>query len=229
MSAMLRSVAGLLCWLLVSSACAQFSGSVGLVSDYRFRGISLSDSKPALQATVGYDGDSGWYVGAFASTVRFEDTARPAAQVMVYAGRAGRLTERLSWDAGIDDSSFPSQHDYDYPEAYAGLTLDSLSLRLHHAHSYFGEGGDANYLELNGAWPLDGRLRFVAHLGNLWTSGVPGGNDCCGLDARMGVSFAAAGLRWEIAGVATSVHYPTYPSREGQSRGTLIVGVTRSF
>jgi hypothetical protein len=49
-------------WALLSctSACAQVSGSATLLSDYRFRGVSLSDGQPAVQLGVAWERDDGW-------------------------------------------------------------------------------------------------------------------------------------------------------------------------
>ena len=48
-AALLRAVLSCAFLILADAAWAQLSGSVTLTSDYRFRGISLSDEKPALQ------------------------------------------------------------------------------------------------------------------------------------------------------------------------------------
>ena len=66
-----RGVVGLLGMLLVSGTRAEVSGSVTLVSDYRFRGVSLSDESPAAQFSLAYDNRSGWYAGVFGSSTQF--------------------------------------------------------------------------------------------------------------------------------------------------------------
>src|SRR5687767_7899350 len=47
------------------------SFNVGAVTDYRYRGISQSRLKPALQGGVDYTHGSGFYVGAWASTIKW--------------------------------------------------------------------------------------------------------------------------------------------------------------
>ncbi len=66
------------CWtvslclaLLSGNVAAQLSGTVSLLSNYRFRGISLSADEPAAQLGLAYDDAQGWYAGGFASTVEF--------------------------------------------------------------------------------------------------------------------------------------------------------------
>jgi uncharacterized protein (TIGR02001 family) len=45
------------------------SGDVTIVSDYRFRGYSLSNEEPALQGGVTLSAPSGFYAGVWASTI----------------------------------------------------------------------------------------------------------------------------------------------------------------
>ena len=52
----------------VTDVSARVSGSVAVVSDYLFRGVSLSEGRPAAQLNVNYDDASGWYAGGFASS-----------------------------------------------------------------------------------------------------------------------------------------------------------------
>src|SRR6476660_7264508 len=46
------------------AAQAQVSGGLGVDSDYRYRGVSLSRSQPSARATVNYDAPERWYTGA---------------------------------------------------------------------------------------------------------------------------------------------------------------------
>ena len=55
---------------LAGSASAQpVTANVSVVSDYRFRGISQSFRRPALQGGVDYAHASGFYIGTWGSTV----------------------------------------------------------------------------------------------------------------------------------------------------------------
>ena len=59
--------------LLAAPAFAQeesditVSGNVALVSEYRFRGVDLSDSDPAIQGGISVSHSSGLYVGTWGS------------------------------------------------------------------------------------------------------------------------------------------------------------------
>ncbi|MEO7187119.1 MAG: TorF family putative porin [Sphingomicrobium sp.] len=63
------------------------SASIELVSDYRFRGVSLSNRKPALQAGAEYSHSSGLFAGVWGSTLA--ETGGANAEVDVYVGYSG--------------------------------------------------------------------------------------------------------------------------------------------
>jgi uncharacterized protein (TIGR02001 family) len=56
--------------LPAAASAADLSGSVGGVSDYRFRGVSRSGGDPAAQASL-YVSGGAWSAGVFASTVDY--------------------------------------------------------------------------------------------------------------------------------------------------------------
>jgi len=54
--------------------------NIGVVSEYRYRGIAQSRFKPAVQGGVDYADKSGFYVGAWASQIKWiSDNSQPAA------------------------------------------------------------------------------------------------------------------------------------------------------
>lgn len=64
------------------------TGSVSLVSDYRFRGVSLSDRGPALQGGIEI-AHSGWYAEAWASTLR--TSGGPSGELDLSVGKRGKV------------------------------------------------------------------------------------------------------------------------------------------
>jgi uncharacterized protein (TIGR02001 family) len=60
------------------------SAHIGVVSDYRYRGISQTRLKPALQGGADFAHKSGFYLGAWASTIKWiEDTGDIAPQTSI--------------------------------------------------------------------------------------------------------------------------------------------------
>ncbi|MCG9737756.1 TorF family putative porin [Shewanella insulae] len=136
-----------LCGLLVlpGSAVAGLSSTVNLTSDYTFNGVSQTDNGPALQASLDYGVDSGWYVGTWASNVDFGAGDDTWLEWDFYAGKYMALTERVSLDAGIAYYTYHGDSfsdDYKYPEAYAkfGYTssVGQSELNFWYSWDYFG-------------------------------------------------------------------------------------------
>ena len=151
-------------------AQAQTGTTLGLVSEYSLRGLSLSAGRPAPQLRIDHDADTGWYWGAAASRVRLR--ASPATALAIgYAGYARRLPSGWSWDAGVKRAVFLRDAGNSYVEVYAGVSADRAGARLSLSPAYYGAGRSA-YLELNGYHPLGERWRLSGHVGLLhWLGG----------------------------------------------------------
>jgi uncharacterized protein (TIGR02001 family) len=171
-------------------AQSYISGSITAVTDYRWRGYSLSDQRPAVQATVAYDHASGAYAGLFVSNVRLGPYQQNGVQVLGYAGYSARLAGGLSWDAGLAYSDFSNPHDYSYAEYHVGLSHVAWSARLSYAPRYFGRAYSATYAELNLTPGSERELFPLLHVG-LLHSDVPAyvGPDQV-WDGRIGLAYS---------------------------------------
>src|SRR5215471_8296027 len=101
-----RNAIALGMFLFAGSCWAQLSGNATLVSNYWYRGISLSNDNPAAQVGIGFDHTSGWYAGAVGSSVELNDQTKRGLQILTYAGYARRASADSSWEAGISYSAF---------------------------------------------------------------------------------------------------------------------------
>ncbi|WP_028111867.1 TorF family putative porin [Ferrimonas kyonanensis] len=130
---------------LAAPVSANFSSTVTLASDYTFNGVSQTQNDPALQASLDYAADSGWYLGSWASNVDFGGSDDTNIEWDFYAGNYWQLSDRFGLDAGIayytyhgDDAS----SDYAYPEAYAKFgyssSVGSTELNFWYSWDYFG-------------------------------------------------------------------------------------------
>jgi uncharacterized protein (TIGR02001 family) len=146
---------------------AQVDGSVSIVSDYRFRGASLSNGHPEPQVQLGYDGKGGWYVGGFASGVNLKREKTSHTQLLAYAGFSQRQTSGISLEAGAIKTIFLRAADYGYLEEFAGFATDNIRGRLYFSSDYFGEHVRTLYAEFNYSHPIWRRLQFIGHIGYL--------------------------------------------------------------
>ncbi len=222
--------AALLGTLLTTCACADFSGSVALISDYRFRGVSLSDEKPAAQLGLAYDHPRGWYTGALLSTVQFDNQSRRT-QFLPYFGYV-QARSGFNWEVGADYYTFTDNHDYDYPEVYFGITSNHLSGRIYYSRKYFGNNSNALYLEINDSRPVIDRLNLICHVGILHPSVA---SDAASTskrylyDLRAGLGIEVHSVNVQLALVVTDSTDASYPVNENQKQNTLVLSLSRPF
>lgn len=230
----LNGVLALALLLAAGAAAAQASGSAALVSDYRFRGLSLSDGHPSTQLGLNYDSPGGWYAGAQAAGVNLRE--RDMVQLTAYGGLARRLVSGWGWEAGASASGFTRSHDSDYMEWYAGLASERTGLRLYYSPRYFGRDVRTAYAEVNGFYPLHDKVRLVAHGGVLRY--LPRDSDSAGLparyDGRLGLAAALGDWNVQLAWVAASSRGGTgaaYSSSyyAAPSRQALVLSVAYAF
>lgn len=110
------------------------STNVGVVSDYRFRGISLSDRDPALQGGVDFGVDMGFFFGAWASTVA--DTGGSNIELDLYGGY-GNAVAGIDYSVSVVGYIYPGGEDVNYVEVFgnAEKTLGPATLQLELAYT----------------------------------------------------------------------------------------------
>ncbi len=108
---------------LSASAAAHLSYNIGVVSDYRYRGITQTNFNPALQGGIDYAHSSGFYVGAWGSTISWIKNTGDANRLIgntmtgfsagsnleidLYGGFKGNLTKDLGFDVGVLQYWYP--------------------------------------------------------------------------------------------------------------------------
>lgn len=100
--------------------------TVGLVSDYRFRGVSLSDKDFAFQPGITVSHESGLYVGAWASNIA--DNPGDDLEVDIFAGFSGG--DAITYDIGVTTYLYPGVSDINYAEFIGklGTTVGPVTL-----------------------------------------------------------------------------------------------------
>jgi uncharacterized protein (TIGR02001 family) len=228
----LRGAAILVFCSLASGAAAQISGTASVVSDYRYRGFTLSDQKPAAQIAVTYDDPRGWYAGAFGSTVRLAPPAGPNFQAIAFGGFASRLPSGLTLEAGGDYSAFTGAGSDDYAEIFLGAATENASGRIYYSPRYFGQPSNAFYGEINGSQPITASVRLVAHLGFLRSRYESGYGTQSGqhvVDGRIGLAVDFDAFRLELAWVGVSAAGAAYRITGSHSPSTAVLTLSRSF
>jgi uncharacterized protein (TIGR02001 family) len=230
-----RGAAALLFCVFASGVSAQISGTASVVSDYRYRGITLSDWKPAAQLGLTYDDPVGWYAGAFGSTVRLAPPAGPGFQATVFGGFASRIASGISLDAGGDYSTFTGAAGDNYGEVYLGVASENVSARIYYSPDYFGQRANAVYGEINAVQPLIDPLSVVLHVGFLTTRAYsqysPYGARSWQnvVDGRIGLGANFDLFRLELAWVGISSANGAYQITGSRSPNTVVLTVSHPF
>jgi uncharacterized protein (TIGR02001 family) len=151
-------------------ASAQVAIEAALQSDYRLRGYSLSDEKPAASVSLGYDDPSGLYAGVTAlGTVRSGEPQVLGVQANL--GYAVRLTSAVSLDGGVYRAEYFSGYgtgrDYHYTELYVGLAIPHLTTRVRYSPDYFRADTPTLYVEADGGVEPAPNWFLSAHAGAL--------------------------------------------------------------
>lgn len=197
------ATAGAVLLLCAGAAAAQVGGNIALLSDYRFRGVSMSDGHPVPQLTLNYDDPDSWYWGVQASGASLHE--RGGTQLIAYAGMARRLASGWSWEAGASRSVLTRDHGSDYGEWYAGLAAERIGVRLYFAPHYFGRDMRTLYAEINGLHPLQHGFKLVAHIGVLRPLSHPGMESASmRRDGSIGLAAALGDWNAQLAWVASS-------------------------
>jgi uncharacterized protein (TIGR02001 family) len=219
--------------LSAAPAWAQVSGQIAVTSDYRWRGVSLTDGGPALQSSLSYDHSSGLFAGLFASNVEL----RPGdggLGVQAFGGYARRWRDDSAWDVGVVGYVYPRTDQgttYNYLEAFAGATVDQFGVRLYISDSYYGSGNRSAYIEGSYTVPLTGWLALGVHVGVLqqWTTGSSryARVDETRVDGRIGVTAEAAGFTFELSVVAAQTQ--DCPGGPALCEPGVVATVSRGF
>lgn len=223
---MRKSIIGLSAFAFLMSAAPAFaqddgaigpvtiSGSVGLVSDYRFRGFSQTSQDPAVQGGVTVTTASGVYVGTWGSSVNFPDS-NLGSEIDFFAGYSTKIAEGVTIDAGLLYYLYPKHKsvtgdiDTDFFEPYVNVTgsIGPLSLKVGANYAWDQDalgGNSAIYLHAEPSFALSGTPFSVnGHLGYAKSDGFPGGTDGKVWDWSLGATATYKMLTFGVSYVDT--------------------------
>lgn len=137
------------------------SGNVAYVTDYRFRGVSVSDKNYAIQGGFDLAADSGVYVGTWASSIS------GGTELDLYGGYGFSLSDAISADVGAIYYTYPNfDGDIDYYEFYGSLGValtDALGIGAGVAYVPSQDNSDDNtYLFATGDYAVSDTVSLSA-------------------------------------------------------------------
>jgi uncharacterized protein (TIGR02001 family) len=218
-----------------AGANAEVSSTWTLTNDYDFRGISQSAKDPAVQASLDWASESGWYVGAWASNVDFGDDADVDYEVDLYTGFSGGDEEGLGWDVGLVYYAYPDDSDLDYPEIYGKISHGIFSGALFFSNDYVNSSESAFYVSGDVSVPLPENLSIIAHagysFGDFW-DGEEGESSSDYLDYSVGVGYTVSHFDLALKWVDTTLDEGDFGFSDGDvfnSEGRVIFTIATTF
>lgn len=197
---------------LPTAALAQVSGgdwgleaTIGAVSDYRFRGLSLSGGDPALQAGATLSHASGFYADVYLSSIEEYgigvDGEGSELEVTLTGGWAGAWLG-LDWDAALSAYRYPGGDEVDYVEAPVQVSRAfgpvTATLGVAYAPEQRALGDEDNRYVWTGVeyaredWPVS----LTASIGYEDGAWAPDGKTDWRVGGYIPVGILTAGLEW---------------------------------
>ncbi len=226
--------------------------NIGLVTDYRYRGIAQGAKNAALQGGVDYTDKSGFYVGTWASTITWikDSATAPASakgpvELDIYGGYRGNLSEDIAYDIGGLEydyvantlSGLPGFANANTFEVYLALTKGAFTAKISDSTTnLFGTVASkgSRYLDLSYTFDLGDGVTVVPHVGDQYVAGVNGlsyddYSVTLNKDLGDGLAFSAAAIGTNFKnrhGFAS-----TLPGSGSKDLGasTLVLGLKKSF
>lgn len=223
------------------------SGSAAVVSDYRWRGLSQTFKKPAVQVGINLGLPAGFYAGFWGSSIsgiEYPDTA--SLETDWFGGYTYHLNDDVSFDVGGIYVYYPQasgNSSINTTEFHIAATYKWLTATYNvDASKYYGVAGSkgSNYIQLDGHYPLTDALTLDAHIGHQKIRGT-GNNGLSYTDWLLGATYTmpkdtfAPGWAVSLAYIDTNAKKSlyTYTSASGQSKdiasATAVLSISKSF
>ena len=168
-----------------AAAANPLSFNIGAFTEYRYRGISQTRFKPAIQGGADYAFSNGFYVGTWLSNIRWIkdagqisgiDTGRANVEWDIYGGCKGEIAKDFAYDVGVLTYYYPGNHYANIPgarnanttELYGALTFGLATVKYSHALTPlfgFGSSKNSGYLEAVATFDLGNGWGVAPHIG----------------------------------------------------------------
>jgi uncharacterized protein (TIGR02001 family) len=160
----------------VAMADDGISYNAGVVTDYRYRGISQTRLKPAVQGGVDY-AKGAFYVGAWASTIKWikDNGVKGPVELDLYGGYKGEVAKDLGFDVGVLRYEYVGNKlsetgiysNANTTELYGALSFGPATAKLSYSltDTFGNKNSDGSYyLDVSATYEVAG-ISVVPHIG----------------------------------------------------------------
>ena len=168
--------------------------NIGVVTDYRFRGITQTNYGGALQGGIDFSHKRGFYLGAWASNVswikQFNGANNGSWELDLYGGYKGEIMKDLSFDVGVITYQYPGNDsgaagtpgfggvtNANTTEVYGALTYSVATLKYSQSTGTFLgflNSSGSNYIDLSANFDLGSGFTLTPHVGRQVVKGQAG-------------------------------------------------------
>ncbi len=113
--------------LVSGAAMAEVSMNVGATSNYIWRGVTQSADDSAISGGIDYSHESGFYAGAWLSSLGGAATDAPGTEFDYYAGFGGAYGD-ISYDVSLAAITYPQIDKWDFTELGASVSYTNFTL-----------------------------------------------------------------------------------------------------
>jgi len=220
-----------------------FTANVALVSDYRYRGLTQTNRRPAIQGGFDYSHESGFYIGNWNSTISWISDADKSVSAPVemdfYGGfkntfKASDL--EFNYDVGVLEYFYPGGYSTPRPyttEIYGGIGYGPVFLKYSQAlTNLFGIASSqySSYIDVAVNYPLNvWDLTLNAHIGYQNVQHISAASYLdwkLGLTKNLGKGFAVA-----VAYIGTNAKESFYTNSYNHNVGnnTAWISLSKTF
>lgn len=235
------------------------SFNIGAFSEYRYRGISQTRFKPAVQGGADYAFASGLYVGTWLSNIKWIKDAGRVSGVDVgsanvewdiYGGYKAEISKDFTYDVGVLTYYYPGNRYSNIPgarnanttEIYGALTFGPVTVKYSHALTPlfgFGSSKNSGYLEGVATFDLGNGWGVAPHIGYQRVAGSNSGTSNSLYSytdySVTGTKDLGNGLVISLAAVGTSTksvpgsYAYASPDNKNLGRTTAVLGLKYTF
>lgn len=216
--------------------------NLGATTDYRYRGISQSLFKPAIQGGSDYTNNpTGLYAGTWLSSIKWIEDSGGSNNVEwdVYGGKRGDIGGGVSYDVGVLRYFYPSNKlgavpghvNADTTEVYGQLTYSIFNVKYSRAETNifaFPDSKQSGYVDLWTSIDLTEGYALGLHAGH---QTIQNASQWSYTDWKVGVSKDFFDISWTLGVLGTNANKMLYVSSDGRFTGKteLVLSATKSF
>ena len=225
-------------------AAPEVTYNVGVVSQYRYRGIAQTKGDAALQGGVDYANANGFYLGAWGSTIKWikdaGSDAKGPVELDLYGGYKFEAAG-IAYDVGYlryeyvnnTYNKVPNAVNANTDEVYGAATYGVVTAKYSYAFSdLFGTANSKGsaYWDLSANFDLGNGYTLTPHAGRQVIKNSP--NSYTDIALTLGKDLGD-GLSASVSAISTSVkdnaYYASTATSYNTAKNALVVGVKYSF